>query len=194
MDGGPLTQALARLGTGDGEALPELVRLLYQDLHAIARRQLRHERKEHTLGPTALVNEAYLKLSRDVRIDAQSRTRFLGAASVAMRRVLVDYARTRKRHKRGGGQAHEPLDEDAVAAVMSEQEADEILALEDALGRLEAAEARTAHVVQLRFFGGLTTDEIAQSMDVSAKTVQRIWVTGRAWLRKEVGRDLGLAL
>jgi RNA polymerase sigma factor (TIGR02999 family) len=190
MDTRGLTQALARLREGDAGALQDLVGLLYRDLHRIARRQLRSERRGHTLGPTALVNEAYLKLSRDERIDAASRTQFLAAASVAMRRVLVDYARTRKRDKRGGGQEALPLDEAAIEDLMTEREADEVLALEDALSRLEAADERAARVVQLRFFGGLSMEEIAESMSVSVKTVQRSWLAARAWLRKEVGREL----
>lgn len=191
MDTRSVTEALARLGTGDEAALPELIGLLYRDLHDIARRQLRQERQGHTLGPTALVNEAFLKLSRDIRIDAASRTRFLAAASVSMRRVLVDYARARTRDKRGGGQATVPLDEAEIADLMTVREAEEVLALEDALSRLEAADKRSAHVVQLRFYGGFSMEEIAESLGVSVKTVQRTWLAARAWLRKEVGHELG---
>lgn len=191
MDIGVVTQALARLSAGEGEALPELIRLLYRDLHKIARGQLRKERHGHTLGPTALVNEAYLRLSRDARIDAKSRTQFLAAASVAMRRVLVDYARARKRQKRGGGEPLLPFDEALVADLISEREADEILALEDALVRLEKADERAARVVNLRFFGGLSMEEIAEALEVSVKTVQRTWLAARAWLRKEVGHEVG---
>jgi RNA polymerase sigma factor (TIGR02999 family) len=190
MDARGVTQALARLEDGDAAALPELIGLLYHDLHRIAERELRRERRGHTLGPTALVNEAYLRLSRDAHINAPSRTRFLAAACVSMRRVLLDYARTRKRLKRGGGEAPLPLDESAVADLMSEREADEILALEDALGRLAAADERAARVVELRFFGGLSMEEIAQVLDVSSKTVQRTWLAARAWLRKEIGQEL----
>jgi RNA polymerase sigma factor (TIGR02999 family) len=190
VDVGAVTQALARLSAGEGEALPELVRLLYGELHQIARRQLRNERRGHTLGPTALVNEAYLKLSRDAKIDARSRGEFLAAASVAMRRVLVDYARTRKRQKRGSGEVPVPLDEATVAETMSEREADELLALEDALTRLEKADERAARVVNLRFFGGLSMEEIAEVQELSVKTVQRAWLAARAWLRKEVGQEL----
>jgi RNA polymerase sigma factor (TIGR02999 family) len=190
VDIGAVTEALARLSAGQGGALPDLVRLLYHELHRIARGQLRSERRGHTLGPTALVNEAYLKLSRDVKIEARSRTQFLAAASVAMRRVLVDYARTRKRLKRGGGEAPVPLDEASVAALISEREAAELLALEDALARLEQADARAARVVELRFFGGLSMEEIADALALSVKTVQRDWLAARAWLRKEVGHEL----
>lgn len=190
LDIGAVTQALARLRAGQREALPELVHLLYHDLHEIARRELRRERRGHTLGPTALVNEAYLRLSRDAHLDPRSRTQFLAAACVSMRRVLVDYARARKRLKRGGGETPEPLDEQTAADLMSEREADEILALEGALNRLEAADQRAARVVQLRFFGGLTMEQIAQLMDVSSKTVQRTWLAARAWLRKEIGQEL----
>jgi RNA polymerase sigma-70 factor (ECF subfamily) len=185
-----VTEALARLATGGGAGLPDLVRLLYGELHEIARRELRGERRAHTLGPTALVNEAYLRLSRDVQLDAASRTHVLAAACVAMRRVLLDYARARKRDKRGGGETAVPLDEALVADLLSEREADEVLALEDALARLEAADERAARVVVLRFFAGLTMEEIADELGVAVKTVQRSWLAARAWLRKEIGQEL----
>jgi RNA polymerase sigma factor (TIGR02999 family) len=190
MDTERVGEALARLSTGERTALPDLVQLLYDELHRIARRELRHERGSHTLGPTALVNEAFLRLSRDARIEARSRTQFLAAACVSMRRVLVDYARARTRQKRGGGAVHAPLDEDRAAAFLSEREADEILALGGALERLEAVDERTARVVQLRFFGGFSMNEIADTLGVSVKTAQRDWIAARAWLRKEVGREL----
>jgi RNA polymerase sigma factor (TIGR02999 family) len=190
MDARGVTQALVRLKAGDRAALSELVRLLYAELHEIARRELRRERRGHTLGPTALVNEAYLRLSRDAQLEPASRTQFLAAACVSMRRLLVDYARARKRQKRGGGEAPLPLDERTAADLMSEREADEVLALEDALDRLSAADQRAAQVVELRFFGGLSMEEIAQALEVSSKTVQRTWLAARAWLRKEIGQEL----
>jgi RNA polymerase sigma factor (TIGR02999 family) len=185
-----VTEALARLRSGDRAAWQDLVGVLYGELHEIARRELRGERRAHTLGPTALVNEAYVRLSRDAQIEGASRTRFLAAACVAMRRVLTDYARARKRHKRGSGEPPLALDESVVADLLSEHEAEEILALETALGRLETADERAARVVQLRFFGGLSMEEIAEELGVAVKTVQRAWLAARAWLRKEIGREL----
>ena len=186
-----LTDWLGRLDSGDPEALDRVVRLLYDELRGLARNRLRSERAGHTLSATALVNEAYLRLARQHRIPAGSRTQFFGVAARTMRRVLVDYARTRKRLKRGGDSEPIPLEE--VEPFLSEEEADEILSLEDALGRLAAGNPRAAEIVELRFFSGLTVEEIAQQKGVSGKTVQRDWITARAWLRKEVARDLGLS-
>jgi RNA polymerase sigma factor (TIGR02999 family) len=185
-----LTEWLGRLDAGDPEALDRVVRLLYDELRGLARDRLRHERIGHTLGATALVNEAYLRLARQHRIPAGSRTQFFGVAARTMRRVLVDYARTRKRVKRGGDREPVPLED--VEPFLTEEEADEILALEDALGRLAEANERAARVVEHRFFSGLTVEEIAGLLEVSSKTVQRDWIAARAWLRKEVARDLGL--
>lgn len=190
MSNAAVTEAFARVRSGDPAAWQELVGLLYGELHDIARRELRRERQGHTLGPTALVNEAYLRLSRDGQIETASRTRFLAAACISMRRVLIDYARARKSGKRGGGEPAVPLDEAVVADLLSEREADEILALESALVRLEAADERAARVVQLRFFGGLTMEEIADELGFGVKTAKRAWGAARAWLRKEIGREL----
>ena len=173
---------------GDPAALDQVVRLLYDELRVLARQKLRNERAGHTLSPTALVNEAYLKLARHDRIGAGSRTQFFAVAATTMRRVLVDYARTRKRRKRGGGQEPVPLDE--VEPFLSEEEADEIVALDDALRRLAVLDARAAQVVEQRFYAGMSAEETAQQLGVSAKTVQRDWVAARAWLRTEVARDL----
>lgn len=187
---GDLTLWLQRMREGDAVALERVVRLLYDELRSIARARLRHERDEHTLGATALVHEAFLRLSREHQLPAASRTQFLAAASNTMRRVLVDYARTRNRAKRGGGVAPLPLEE--ADAFLSEVEADEILALEDALQKLAAAEPRAALVVEHRFFSGLSVEEIAVLLDVSTKTIQRDWILARAWLRREVAGQLAL--
>lgn len=179
-----VTHLLHRLRAGDDTALEHLVPLLYDELHALARRQLRAERAEHTLNPTALVNEAYLKLMQQREVGAEDRTQFLAIAATTMRRLLVDYARTRQRQKRGGGVRPVPLDD--VLPFLSDQEADEMLALDEALTRLEAINPRGSQVVQYRFFGGLSLEETAAILDVSVKTVQRSWTAARAWLRKEV--------
>ncbi len=181
---------LRLLADGDAAALDRVIRILYDELRTLARARLRSERPEHTLGVTALVNEAYLRLARQNRIAAESRTQFFAVASKTMRRVLVDYARTRKRAKRGGDAERVPLED--VEQFLSDGEADELLALEDALVRLAEANARAAEVVEHRFFSGLTVEEIAEIQGVSSKTVQRDWIAARAWLRKEVARDLGL--
>lgn len=185
-----LSLALRRLADGDSAALDRVMHLLYDELRALARNRLRAERADHTLGATALVNEAYLRLARQHSLDVASRTQFFIVAAKTMRRILVDYARKRRRVKRGGDLERVPLDDDLP--FLTDQAADELLALEDALERLAAANPRAAEVVEHRFFSGLTVDEIAAARGVSSKTVQRDWVVARAWLRKEVARDLGI--
>ncbi|HET9888312.1 MAG TPA: ECF-type sigma factor [bacterium] len=185
-----LTPILESLSAGDPQALDRVVFVLYDELRALARRRLRNERAGHTLQATALVNEVYLRLSRENRISAESRTRFMAVASNTMRRVLVDYARSKGRVKRGGDAERVPLE--SIEQVLSDEEAEEILALEDAMQRLARGNPRGARVVELRFFAGLSVEEIAEFLELSAKTVQRDWVVARAWLRKEVARDLGL--
>jgi RNA polymerase sigma factor (TIGR02999 family) len=185
-----LTRWLEELESGDAGALDEVVRVLYAELRSLARARLREERPEHTLSATALVNEAYLKLAAHDRVGAASRTQFMAVAANTMRRILVDYARSKKRKKRGGGEVPIPLEE--VEPFLSETEADEILALDEALGRLAARNARAAEVVEQRFYAGLSLEETARLLGVSTKTVQRDWLVARAWLRKEVAADLGL--
>lgn len=167
--------------------MERLVPLLYAELRAIARGRLRNERAHHTLDTTALVHEAYLRLHRQKRLSAEDRTAFLAIAGNTMRRVLIDYARTRKRQKRGGGASSVPLEE--VEAFLSDSEAEEMLELHDALTRLEAMNPEGAQVVQHRFFAGLTLEETAQVLGVSSKTIQRRWLAARAWLRKEIAPE-----
>jgi len=185
----PITFWLDRLRAGDTHALEQVLPLLYDELRAAARRQLRGEAREHTLTPTALVHEVYLRLLQQRSIDAEHRADFLGIAARTMRRVLVDHARRRLSAKRGKGEVHVPVDE--LDLPMTQGEAEEMLSLEDALGRLAALDERAARVVELRFFGGLSVDETAQMLRVSTKTVQRTWIAARAWLRKEVAAGLG---
>lgn len=184
-----VTHWLHRLRDGDPDALERLVVLLYDELRQAARRRLRAERAEHTLNTTALVHETYLRLVDQRRVEAADRSEFVGVAAATMRRVLVDYARARLRHKRGGGVSPVPLEE--AEPLLGEHEAEELLALHDALDRLERVEPRAARVVEHRFFGGLQLAETAAVLGVSTKTVQRDWTTARAWLRKEVGAGLG---
>lgn len=179
-----VTDLLQHLRAGDDAALERLMPLLYDDLHALARRQLRDERTGHTLNATALVNEAYLKLVQQHEVRAEDRAQFLAIAATTMRRLLIDYARTKKRLKRGGGVRPVPLDD--VLPFLSDHDADELLALDEALDRLETINPRGSQVVQYRFFGGLSLEETAEALCVSVKTVQRSWTAARAWLRKEV--------
>ncbi len=187
---GQVTQWLQRLHEGDEAALEHLVPLLYDELRGMAQQQLRHERPAHTLNPTALVNEVYIKLVQREQLHATHRTEFLAIAGRTMRRILVDYARAKKRLKRGGGEVPVSLDE--ADTFLTSQEADEVLALDEALDRLAAMNERASQVIQYRFYSGLTLDETAEVLGVSVKTVQRDWLSARAWLRKEVVADLGL--
>lgn len=190
MSSEPITVWLDRLRAGDASALDHVMPLVYDELRAAARRQLRAEGREHTLTPTALVHEVYLRLLQQRIIDADHRAGLLGIAARTMRRVLVDHARRRLAAKRGQGQVPVPIDD--LDLPMSDGEAEEVLALEGALERLAALDERAAHVVECRFFGGLSVEETAELLGVSTKTVQRTWVAARAWLRKEVSAELGL--
>ncbi len=185
-----ITIWLRRLSEGDGGALDHVMRLLYDEIRVLARHRLRNERPSHTLAATALVNEVYLKLSSQHRIGAADRSQFMAVAASTMRRVLVDYARMRTRAKRGGGAEHVPVED--VEPFLTVEESDEVLALDAAIDRLAAMDARAATVVEQRFYAGLSVEETAQLLGVSAKTVQREWVAARAWLRKEVARELGV--
>lgn len=184
-----ITQALARMRAGDAAALDDLFPLIYEELKGVARAQLAGEQTGHTLGPTALVHEAYMNLARRIRLQPEDRTHFLNVAAQTMRRILIDHARTRKRLKRGAGETPVLLDE--VHAIMTDHAADELVALDDALDRLAHANARAAQVVERRFFAGLTLEETAAVLGVSLKTVQRDWLVARAWLRKEIDQELG---
>ncbi len=185
---GEVTRLLHCLGRGEREALDDLMPLLYGELRRIARENLRRERPDHTLVTTALVHEAYLRLLGGGKVSVADRGQFFGAASRTMRRVLVEYARARKRLKRGGGATPVPLDE--AKAYLTTRQADEILALDDALVRLAEVDDRAAKVVQLRFFTGLDLREVATALGISVRTVRRDWISARAWLRKEVASDL----
>ena len=185
-DAGDLTSALEELRTGEHGALERVVPMLYDDLRRIARQRLRAERIDHTLGTTGVVHETYLRLLKDRRLVATDRSEFLAAASNAMRRLLVDYARTRNRRKRGGGVAPTPLEE--VEPFLSEQASQEMLYLDQALERLAEAMPRAARAFELKTFGGLELAEIAEIESVSSKTAQRDVSAARAWLRKEIRR------
>jgi RNA polymerase sigma factor (TIGR02999 family) len=184
---GPVTEQLSRLRAGDRAALVPLVPLVYDELRRVARRQLRREAPGHTLSPTALVHEAYLRLLGQHQIGAGDREEFLGIAAHTMRRVLVDHARRRTRQKRGGQETPVPLDERCNPPLLTEREADEVLAIDVALDRLEQLDTRARRVVEHRVFAGLTLEETAEALGISARSVQRTWATARAWLRREIG-------
>lgn len=192
MDSGPkpghVTQLLLAWGDGDRSAYERLVPLVYQELHDMAQRYLRRERTDHTLQPTALVNEAYLRLVDQSSARWSNRAQFFGVAAQAMRRILVDHARGRSARKRGG---------DAVRVVLRETEGDaaavdgsavtvprdvELIDLDDALRALATLDPALVRVVELRYFAGLTVEEAAEVLGVSPATVKRDWVAARAWL------------
>jgi RNA polymerase sigma-70 factor (ECF subfamily) len=164
--------------------MDELFPVVYDELRRIAARALRGERDGHTLCTTALVHEAWLELSKLTRIQWKNRPQFLALAAQAMRRVLIDYAVARRRQKRGGGQVVEPLDEDAIAAVLGR--AEDVIALDHALDRLTALNARHGQIVECRFYGGMSVEETADAMGISPATVKRDWVLARAWLNREL--------
>lgn len=183
-----ITQLLVELADGRAEVWDELMAQVYGELRRLAHGRLRHERPGHTLSTTALVHEAYLKLVDLDQIQWQNRSQFFAIASTAMRRILVDYARTAKRLKRGGGQKPISLDEPDAdrLPVMTEEDADDMIALDEALTRLGAVSERQRQVVELRFFSGLTIQETAEVLGVGLNTVKRDWATARAWLNREL--------
>lgn len=181
---GDVTVWLERWRGGDREAFDQIVPLIYGELREVARRALRRERPDHTLSATALVNETYLRLLDQRRMAAHDRAGFLSIAACTMRRLLVDYARSRRRDKRGGGAEELPIEE--AELFLTGGEAEELLALDLALGRLAAANPRGCQVIEHRYFAGLTLEESAEVLGVSAKTVHRDFLASRAWLRKEL--------
>jgi RNA polymerase sigma factor (TIGR02999 family) len=174
----------AHLG-GDHEALDRLLPHVYDQLRRIARRRLAREREGHTLAATDLVHEAFLKLVPFDSVDWRSRAHFFAVASRAMRRVLIDHAERRGTAKRGGGAIAVTLDERDAS---SEQPLDDLIAIGQALQRLEAIDARQARVVECRFFGGLSLEETAEALQTSTATVSRDWTFARAWLHRELGQ------
>jgi RNA polymerase sigma factor (TIGR02999 family) len=159
---------------------------MYGELRRVAGRYLGRERVNHTLQPTALVNEAWLRMQKERGLASKGRTQGLALAAQAMRRLLVDHGRHQKRQKRGGRLPHVELDELLQAAKTSAVPVEELLSLEDALTRLEALDPRGAEVVSLRFFSGLSVPEVAEHMGVSARTVESDWTHARAWLKREL--------
>jgi len=178
-----VTELLRQWSNGDEQALDELMPIIYDELHQLAHKYIRREEPGHILQTSALINEAYLRLVERPRIHWENRGHFLGIAARLMRQILVDEARKRKSDKRGGNAIKIPLDE---AGNVVEQQATNVIALDDALTRLEAIDKRQSEIVELRFFGGLSIEETAEVLKVSPGTVMRDWTFARAWLRNEM--------
>ena len=164
----------------------ELLELVYEQLRAIAEQRMAQERQGHTLQATALVHEAFLRVAPRVGGDLEGRTQFVNAAAAAMRRILIDHARARGRDKRGAGRSQLPLD---VLDLATAADSGRILALDGALRRLGERDARAARIVELRFFCGLSIEETAEALGISARTVKREWTVARAWLHREIQRS-----
>jgi RNA polymerase sigma factor (TIGR02999 family) len=173
---------------GVREGLDELLPALYAELRRLAARSLRSERAAHTLEPTALVNEAYLRLSTQSRVHWRDRAHILGAAATAMRRILVDHARARDAEKRGSGAEQVELDEGLIGGSLADTPSADLVALDAALEQLEAIDPRMVRVVELRFFAGLANEETAEALGISVATVKREWSMARAWLHRELSQ------
>jgi RNA polymerase sigma factor (TIGR02999 family) len=180
-----VTQLLIDWGNGSEEALHQLMPLVYSELRQLARDYMRRERAGHTLQATALVNEAYLRLVDQNQVQWQSRAHFFGIAAQMMRRILVDHARKRQAERRGGGV--EQLSFDESIGTYREPPVD-LLALDDALRALESIDPRQSRIVELKYFMGMTIEEVAQLLKISPATVLRDWHTAKAWLGREVGK------
>ena len=178
-----VTHLLAEWSQGDDSALAELTPLVYEELRRLAHHYMEGERPDHTLQTTALVNEAYLRLADQTNPNWQSRAHFFAVAARAMRRILVSYARSNRAQKRGGGGTKIELDE---AAILSPEQSNEIVDVHEALEKLGKLDSRKARVVELKYFGGLNHDEIAEVMKISTVTVRRDWVFAKAWLYDEL--------
>ena len=182
---GEITQLLAELSKGNRHAEAKLVPLVYNELRRLAGRYMRRERSDHTLQPTALVHEAYIRLVEQRGVNWQSRAHFFGVAAELMRRILVDHARSRQAAKRGGMQQRVEIDDPMLATA---KESTDLLALDEALARLGELDPRQSRIVELRFFGGMTVEETAEVLSISPKTVKRDWSVARAWLHAEISR------
>jgi RNA polymerase sigma factor (TIGR02999 family) len=181
-----ITELLIAWSGGRREALDNLVPLVYRDLRRLAAGYMKGERVDHSLQPTALVHEAYVRLIDQRQVKWRDRAHFFGVAAGMMRRILVDHARVRRAEKRGGGCQRVTLAEDEVADTAPVEI--DVLALHDSLERLAAFDSRQERIVELRYFGGLTIDETAEVVDLSAATVVREWTIAKAWLRRDLSR------
>lgn len=178
-----ITMLLGKAAGGERGAFDALLPAVYEELHLLAERHLRRERPDHTLQTTALVHEAYLKMVDQREARWQNRAHFFAVAAMAMRRILVNHAKSARRIKRGGGRGRVPLDEAAVVA----PEADvDLVALDEALTRLAAFDERKSRIVELRFFGGMSVEETAEVLAIGPATVKRDWALAKAWLLREI--------
>jgi RNA polymerase sigma factor (TIGR02999 family) len=183
-----VTKLLDEIRAGDHSAVNRLFPLVYDELRDIANRYLASERKAHTLQPTALVHEVYMKLVDQTRVDWQGRTHLLAVGAQAMRRLLVDHARHNLRLKRGGDRLRVEFDD--VLAVSRGRDQD-VLSIDEALVKLARVDPRQARIVELRFFGGLSVEEVSHVLGVSKRTIEAEWTATRAWLRRELGGAAG---
>lgn len=181
-----ITQLLNEWSDGDERALDRLTPLVYEELRQQAARYLRRERAGHTMQTTALINEAYLRLIDAKEVRWQGRGHFFAIAANLMRRILVDHARHRNAAKRGGSPIHVTLDRIVASAKQSDVD---VLAIDEALTKLAAIDRQQAHIVELRFFSGLSVEETAAALGISPRTVKRDWSVARAWLRREIGEQ-----
>lgn len=180
-----ITQLLIAWGQGDQSAFDRLMPLVYEEMRKIARRYMVRQRPDHTLQTTALVNEAYLRLIDSSKVQWQNRAHFFAISAQLMRRILVDFARARTNLKRGGGAHKVVLDE---ALTISSEPGADLVALDDALTDLAAIDKRQSQIVELRYFGGLSEDEVAEVLGLSSRTVRRDWSLARAWLYRELNQ------
>ncbi|WP_448990285.1 sigma-70 family RNA polymerase sigma factor [Luteitalea sp.] len=183
-----MSRLVAQSAAGDAAAAAELFPIVYEELRRLAASALRRERTDHTLQPTALVHEAFLRLAETPGASWENRAHFVAVAARVMRRVLVDHARGRNALKRGNGEIRVPLDDVDVAAVGQDVD---LVALDDALARLATLDERQARIVELRFFGGLSVPETAALIGASERTVKRDWQVARAWLTRELSSSAG---
>ena len=181
--GDTITELLGKWTGGDNAALDELMPLVYNELHRLARHYMQRERSDHTLQATSLVNEAYLRLIDVNRVEWRNRAHFLAVAAQMMRRILVDYARSRSNARHGGGAARVSFDD---VQVFSPERPDDVVALDEALKGLAALDQRKSQIVELRFFGGLSIEEAAEVLGVSPGTVMRDWTLAKAWLHRAI--------
>jgi RNA polymerase sigma factor (TIGR02999 family) len=186
VPGTDATGLLRRAHGGDKLAADQLVDLVYDELREMAAAQLRQEPPGHTLQPTSLVHEAFIKLIDQERVEWQGRTHFLAVGAQAMRRILVDHARRKKRQKRGRGRKRTTFDE---LLTVSRYDPDDVVAVHEVLADLEALNSRQARIVEARFFASMTAAEVAEHLGISKSTVDREWRVARAWLRKQMSED-----
>jgi RNA polymerase sigma factor (TIGR02999 family) len=182
-----VTQLLAKAVSGDSSALANVFPLIYDELHRLAQAQLKREPDGHTLSPTALVHEAYMRLIDYSRMEWTGKAHFMAVASTAMRRILVDHARSHRSVKRGGALQRVPIE---AVQLGTEERADLLIAVDDALGKLKELDPRQARVVECRFFGGMTEEETAEALGIGLRTAKRDWAKAKAWLHKQISSEL----